>query len=220
MEKWKISMVKVGASVLATALIVVLAFVMWPPKPDAYEAKCVYAYWKSDVTTNATGEVVQPNIERRVGTYKDYLRVAEEDLMFFLSQRERRSPLIGEYLSSRMNDVGNAEAVSNVFAKIRYKVSGAPIAVVDLSVEAESRELALDVIKFAIDRYLAHVQENETFREEKAVATIRAQTIKNQQRGEEESDFADRLERARCAARQYRDKVTIIQCPFVRSVKR
>lgn len=220
MEEWRISMVRAIASVFGMSALIALAIMTRPAKHYVYEAKCVYAYWKSDAPTNAAGEVVQPVMESRIGAYTDYCRVAEEDLICFLSSHERRPSLFREYLSSHTNAADNIEAVSNAFAKVHHAVSGNPIAVVALSTEAESQELALDVVNFTIARYLAHARENESFREEKALAAIKAQIRERRQGGGDEADLADTLEKARHAVRRYRDKVTIVKHPFVRRVER
>lgn len=190
-----------------------LSFLWWPRKDGVYEAKCVYAYWKSQVETNAAGNVIQPEGELSMGAYADYRRIAEESIADFLSGRTADGNLFHDYLRSCTNSLHGADDVSNAFASVHFKVTGDPVAVVELCANAKSRELSIDVIRFTFMRYLAFVEENDRRRDEKALAILKHAIAKKRRSGEDASELADRLEKAKAAIRDYHHRITVIASP-------
>ena len=157
----------VSGLLLAATMVVLLCRFL---KGEAYEARCVYAYWKSNIDTNSVGEVVQPELGRHVGPYADYLRVAEERLSEFFTERAGTEPLFLDYLKSSASlSHCDIASVSNAFASIRFSVTGDTVAVVELTSKSESKDLALDVLRFTMQRYLAFMEDNDRRREEKAL---------------------------------------------------
>ena len=200
--------------VAATLLVVSLVVLQRTHKDHIYEAKCVYAYWESDVKTNLAGDVVQPKTDLRTGSYVDYRRVAEESLSDFLSRADK--PLFRDYLLSCTNSPYDVAAVSNAFDSVRFKVAGHPAAVVELFAKAESKELAIDVVKFTLQRYLAFVEEGDRNREEKAVAVLNNSIADKQRREEDASELVDRLEKAKIALRKHRQRITVVKLPYTK----
>ena len=197
--------------VVSTLLVVSLVVLQWTHKDHIHEAKCVYAYWESYVTTNLAGDVVQPNIESRMGSYADYRRIASESLTDFLSRAGK--PMFRDYLLSCTNSPYDVAAVSNAFDTVRFKVAGHPAAVVELFAKAESNELAIEVVKFTLRRYLAFVGEGDRNREEKALAVLKNAIADKQRRGEDASALVDRLEKAKVAVRENLPRITVIKPP-------
>ena len=195
-------------------LLVALVVLRWAHGDHIYEAKCVYAYWESDVTTNLAGEVVQPKTELRMGSYADYQRVAAESMTDFLARSTADKPLFRDYLLSCTNSACDVAAVSNAFDSMQFKVYGRPVAVVELFAKAESKVLAIDVVKFTLQRYLEFVEEGDRSREEKALAMLRNAIADKQRRGEDASELADRLERAKVALRKQRQQITVVKPPY------
>ena len=195
-------------------LLVALVVLRWAHGDHIYEAKCVYAYWESDVTTNWAGEVVQPKTELRMGSYADYQRVAAESMTDFLARSTADKPLFRDYLLSCTNSACDVAAVSNAFDSMQFKVYGRPVAVVELFAKAESKVLAIDVVKFTLQRYLEFVEEGDRSREEKALAMLRNAIADKQRRGEDASDLADRLEKAKVALRKQRQRITVVKPPY------
>ena len=195
-------------------LLVALVVLRWANEDCICESKCVYAYWESDVATNEIGEVVQPKTELRMGSYVDYQRVAAESLTDFLVRRTVDTPLFREYLLSCTNSPYDVVAVSNAFDSVQFKVDGHPAAVVELFAKAESKMLAIDVVKFTLQRYLEFVEEGNRNREEKALAMLRNAIAEKQRRGEDASDLADRLEKAKVALRKQRQRITVVKPPY------
>jgi len=205
--------------VAATLLVVSLVVLQRTHKDHIYEAKCVYAYWESDVKTNLVGDVVQPESESRMGSYADYRLVAEESLSDFLFRRNADKPLFREYLLSCKNSPYYVADVGNAFNSVRFKVAGHPAAVVELFAKAESRALAIDVVKFTLQRYLAFVEEGDRNREEKALAVLKNAIVDRQRREEDASELVDRLEKAKVAVRKHRHRITIVKLPYVAQEK-
>ena len=206
--------------VTAAALLVVsLVVLQRTHKDNIYEAKCVYAYWESNVTTNLAGDVVQPETEMRMGSYADYRLVAEESLTDFLFRRTADKPLVRDYLLSCTNSLHDVTAVSNAFDSVRFKITGHPAAVVELFAKAESKALAIDVVKFTLQRYLAFVEEEGMSREEKALAMLKNAIADKQRRGEDAPELVDRLEKAKVAVRKHCHRITIVKLPYVAQEK-
>ena len=197
--------------VAATLLVVSLVVLHRTHKDHIHEAKCVYAYWESDVKTNLAGDVVQPKADLRTGSYVDYRRVAEESLTDFLSRADK--PLFRDYLLSCTNSPYDVTVVSNAFDSVRFKVVGRPAAVVELFAKAESRALAIDVVKFTLQRYLAFVEEGDRNREEKALAVLKNAVAGKQRRGEDASELVGQLEKAKVAVRKHRQQITVVKPP-------
>ena len=82
----------------------------------------------------------------------DYRLVAEESLTAFLFRRTADKPLVRDYLLSCTNSLHDVTAVSNAFDSVRFKIAGHPAAVVELFAKAESKALAIDVVKFTLQR--------------------------------------------------------------------
>ena len=205
--------------VAATLLLVSLVVLQLMHKDHIYEAKCVYAYWESNVTTNLVGDVVQPKVESRMGSYVDYRLVAEESLTDFLFRRPADKPLFRDYLLSCTNSPYDIASVSNAFDSVQFKISGHPAAVVELFAKAECKSLAIDVVKFTLRRYLAFVEEEDRNREEKALAMLKNAIVDRQRRGEDAPELVDRLEKAKVAVRKHRHRITIIKPPYVEQEK-
>lgn len=201
--------------VAVVSLLVLLSILRWAHGDSTYEAKCVYAYWESNVTTNLVGDVVQPKVELRMGPYVDYRLVAEESLTDFLFRRAAAKPLFRDYLLSCTNSLYDVTAVSNAFDSVQFKVAGHPAAVVELFAKAESKALAIDVVKFTLRRYLAFVEEEDRNREEKALAMLKNAIADKQRRGEDALELVDRLAKAEVAVRKHRHRITIIRSPFI-----
>ena len=200
-------------------LLVALVVLRWAHGDHIYEAKCVYAYWESDVTTNLAGDVVQPKVELRMGSYVDYRLVADESLTDFLFRRTADKPLFRDYWLSCTNSSCDIASVSNAFDSVQFKVTGHPAAVVELFAKAESKALAIDVVKFTLRRYLAFVEEEDRNREEKALAMLKNAIVDKQRRGEDAPELVDRLEKAKVAVRKHRHRITIIKPPYVEQEK-
>ena len=205
--------------VAAVFLLVLLAIMRWAHGDSTYEAKCVYAHWESNITTNLAGDVVQPKVELRMGSYVDYRLVAEESLTDFLFGRPADKPLFRDYLLSCTNSPYDIASVSNAFDSVQFKISGHPAAVVELFAKAESKALAIDVVKFTLRRYLAFVEEEDRNREEKALALLKNAIVDKQRRGEDAPELVDRLEKAKVAVRKHRHRITIIKPPYVEQEK-
>ena len=199
-------------------LLVMLVVLRLAHEDCSYEAKCVYAYWESDVATNEVGDVVQPKMELRMGSYADYRRVAAESMTDFLSRKTADKPLLREYMLSFTNSLCNVAAVSNAFDSVQFNVDGHPAAVVELSAKAESEALAIDVVKFMLQRYLAFVEEGDRNREEKALAMLKNAIADKQRSGEDVSELLDRLEKAKVAVRKHRRRITVVKPPYVMKI--
>ena len=201
--------------VAAVFLLVLLAILRWTHGDSSYEAKCVYAYWESNVTTNSVGDVVQPKDELRMGSYVDYRRIAAESLTDFLSRMTADKALCRDYLLSCTNSLYDVAAVSNAFDSVRFKVVGHPAAVVELFAKAESKSLAVEVVGFTLQRYLAFVEEGDRNREGKALAQLKDAIERKSHKGEDASDLVAKLERAEIAIQKYRQRITVIRPPFI-----
>ena len=187
----------------------------WFLKGKTYEARCAYAYWKSNVDTNTVGEVIQPEGEWRLGAYVDYRRVAEESLSDFFAERNVDMLLFRDYLQSHEDSSHDVASVSNAFASIMFKIAGDPVAVVELSSKSESKDIALDVLRFTLLRYLAFIENNDRRREEKALAIFKNDIERKRCKGEDVSDIVARLEEAKVAVGKCRHRITIIKAPFI-----
>ena len=201
--------------VAAVFLLVLLAIMRWAHGDSTYEAKCVYAYWESNITTNLAGEVVQPKVELRMGSYVDYRLVAEESLTDFLFRRTADKPLFRDYLLSCTNSPYDSASVSNAFDSVQFKISGHPAAVVELFAKAESKSLAVEVVRFTLQRYLAFVEEGDRNREGKALAQLKDAIERKRRKGEGVSDLVAKLKKAEVAVQEYRPRITVIKPPFI-----
>lgn len=199
--------------VAGVILAVSLSFLWWPRKDGVYEAKCVYAYWKSQVETNATGNVIQPEGKLSMGAYDDYRRIAEESIADFLSRRTADGNLFHDYFRSCTNSLYGAEDVSNAFASVHFKITGDLVAVVELCANAKSRELSIDVVRFTLMRYLEFVEENDRLRDEKMLAILKHAIAKKRRNGEDVSELDDRLEKAKATLREHHHRITVIASP-------
>ena len=195
-------------------LVATLSLLWWFHKGKTYEARCVYAVWKSSVYTNAVGEVVQPETEQRLGTFTDYRRVAEESLLEFFSKRGASMFLALDYLRSVGNSPYDIAIVSNAFASVRFTITGDPVAVVELSSTSEYKDLALDVLRFTLLRYCAFVEDGDRRREDKALAMFKNDIERKRRDKEDVSDLVVRLEKARVAVQKFRKRITVIRQPF------
>ena len=91
--------------------------------------------------------------------------------------------------------------------------------IAELFAKAESRALAIDVVKFTLQRYLAFVEEGDRNREEKALAVLKNAIVDRQRREEDASELVDRLEKAKVAVRKHRHRITIVKLPYVAQEK-
>lgn len=196
-------------------LTVMLSVFFWLRQDKIWEAKCVFAYWKNNVVTNESGEVVQPVSEMRLGTYTDYRRVAEESLCGFMSRKGTRRLLLLEYLKTCGGLQLDAIAVSNAFESVRFTISGDVAAIVELSAESNSRSLSLDVVRITLARYIDYVEETNLAREEKALAVLKDAIKKKTRNGENVSDLAARLDAAKVSVGEYRPRITVLKLPFI-----
>ena len=198
---------------LVVFLVATIFFLRWIMRERTYEAKCVYAYWKSNVDTNVVGEVVQPETERQLGGYTDYQRVAEESLSEFFTKRT--TSLFLDYLHSSVNSPYDIAIVSNAFASIRFEITGNPVAVVALSSRSKFQDLSLDVLRFTLFRYIAFVEDGERNREEKSLAMLKNSIERKRREGEDASNLVARLEEASIAVQKYRQRISIVRHPFI-----
>jgi len=198
---------------LAVTMVVLLC---WFLKGETYEARCVYAHWKSNIDTNSVGEVVQPELGRHVGSYADYLRVAEERLSEFFTERAGTESLFLDYVNSSASlSHCDIASVSNAFASIRFAVTGDTVAVVELTSKSESKDLALDVLRFTLQRYLAFIEDKDRRREEKALAMIKNDIERKRCSGEDDSSLVAQLKEAEISILKFRQKITIVRPPYI-----
>ncbi len=208
-------MVRIWKMVVLGVLFAATLSLLWLlHKGETYEARCVYACWRSSVETNAVGEVIQPETEQRVGAYTDYRRVAEENWLEFFSKRGTSMSLALDYLRSVDNSPYGIAIVSNAFASVRFTITGNPVAVVELSAKSGFQDLALDVLRFTLLRYCAFVEENDRRREDKALAMLKNDIERKRRKEEDVSELVDRLEEAKVAVKNFRMRITLVRPPY------
>jgi len=163
--------------------VVAVGIGWWLSRPKVYEAKWVYVWAQSPVTVENGEVVLLPPDPPGLGSYRDMRDLWPAEHGYFQKHGWQGKTVI-ERFQSGTNVVFNATQVSNAFESIRVRVGGnGKMPVVETSVESESKELALAVMKCWADNVAAWVEYENAIRMDKALLQLRSQRERLRKQG-------------------------------------
>ena len=194
----------------------VAATVWYFALPYCYVASCEVAFSYSNIVTNGLGRATVSSKHEENGLCEDCPFVARKTLEMFLGKKVSSTTLVDGYLKARQEHLSCAPVVSNAFAHVEYDVAGAfELATVRISVVAESRDVALGVCGFVVDRYCRFVEERNRQLEDKILSELHSKIARAKSRNEDVFQLMKSVEVLKRDCELQRAKTLVLRPPYV-----
>lgn len=202
-------------------VLVIAALTLWLASgrlmkgKDQFKAQSSFVLCDSTVTTNAAGKIVLPQSRSETGTYQDLRLVVSDGLKPLLRGGSRMEQILRSYSQSKSRANAPGLSITNAFASAEYRMDDSFAGGVQLSVTAESRELAIDVNRCILSNYIKSVEAANLSVEGKALAKLKWDIQKKRDAHEDVTDLLKEFERAKGVVKSCYKKVIVTSMPHI-----